>query len=256
MFHRAKSTFNPLSPQLSAVLFVLAVTVLASCSRVLSADPSADFRTAISRGDLDFTYPATRSEEGMPVGNGRMGSLVWTTPSALKFQINRCDVFGVDSSSVSFPHQDEDYASGCGYVDINVASAGPDVFVSNGFNQHLGIYDGVMTTTGTGLAARVLAWNAHDVIAVEIDEQRTQPEPINIDLACCVHATILQQHELAAHQQSRSPLPHGQSLCRFPTSHSGRSDLTHAAVYGKSVLRFVGGGDCRGGARITRSIFE
>lgn len=146
-------------------------------------DPlDVDFRTAISRGDLDYTYPATRSEEGMPVGNGRMGSLVWTTPSALKFQINRCDVFSVDASTVSFPFEDSDYASGCGYVDINVVSAGPDVFTSPNFNQHLGLYDGIMSAKGAGLTARVLAWNAHDVMAIEIDDRREHPEPINIDL--------------------------------------------------------------------------
>lgn len=123
MFHRAKTIFS-LPSCLAAMLLVLTVTLSALCTHA-STDLSTDFRTAISQGDLDFTYPATRSEEGMPVGNGRMGSLVWTTPSALKFQINRCDVFGVDSSSVSFPHQDDDYASDCGYVDINVAMPDP-----------------------------------------------------------------------------------------------------------------------------------
>lgn len=167
---------------------MLASACLASCAQPAPpvhldlARQNDDFRTAISRGDLDYTSPATRSEEGMPVGNGRMGSLVWTTPSALKFQINRCDVFAEDSSSVSFPHQDDDYASGCGYVDINLASAGPDVFTDKNFHQHLHVYDGVMTAQGNGLSARVLAWNAHDVMAVEIDDQRPRPEPINIDL--------------------------------------------------------------------------
>ncbi len=151
--------------------------------RARAADAlGVDFKTAISRGDLDFTYPATRSEEGMPVGNGRMGSLVWTTPSALKFQINRCDVFGVDASSVSFPAADTDYASGCGYVDINVVSAGADVFTTPHFNQHLGLYDGIMTAQGVGLTARVLAWNAHDVMAIEIEDRRKHSEPVNIDL--------------------------------------------------------------------------
>ncbi len=148
-----------------------------------------DFKTAISRGDLDFTYPTTRSEEGMPVGNGRTGSLVWTTPSALKLQINRCDVFGVDASSVSFPYADSDYASGCGYVDINVVSAGADVFANPGFNQHLALYDGIMTAKGAGLTARVLAWNAHDVMAIEIDDRRKHPEPINIDLRMLRYAS-------------------------------------------------------------------
>lgn len=125
----------------------------------------------------------------MPVGNGRMGSLVWTTPSAIKFQINRCDVFSVDASTVSFPYEDSDYASGCGYVDINMVSAGSDVFTSPNFNQHLGIYDGIMTAKGSGLTARVLAWNSHDVMAIEIDDQREHPEPINIDLRMLRYAT-------------------------------------------------------------------
>lgn len=111
-----------------------------------------------------------------------MGSLVWTTPWALKFQINRCDVFGMDSSSVSFPHQDDDYASGCRYVDIHLVSGGDDVFTTPSFNQHLSLYDGIMSVKGDGVSARVLAWNAHDVMAAEIDDQRQRPEAINIDL--------------------------------------------------------------------------
>jgi len=119
----------------------------------------------------------------MPVGNGRMGSLVWTTPSSLRFQINRVDVFAVDGRTASFPVVDSDYASGCGYVDINVASAGEDVFSPGpSFHQHLSIYDGLMTARGNGLTARVLSWPARDVMAVEIDDQRAVPEPINIDL--------------------------------------------------------------------------
>jgi alpha-L-fucosidase 2 len=165
------------------LLPLFAIAICATVSRARASDaPDIDLKTAISRGDLDYTNPAIRSEEGMPVGNGRMGSLVWTTPSALKFQINRDDVFGEDGSSVSFPQQDSDYASGCGYVDINVVSAGADVFTAPNFNQHLSIYDGIMTAKGAGLTARALAWNAHDVMAVEINDQRKRPEPINIDL--------------------------------------------------------------------------
>src|SRR5215470_6742650 len=73
-----------------------------------------DYRALVSRADLDYREPTTRSEEGQPIGNGRMGSLIWTTPSAMHFQINRVDVFGEDSYTTSFPKQDTDYASGCG----------------------------------------------------------------------------------------------------------------------------------------------
>src|SRR2546421_250755 len=83
-----------------------------------AGDPlRVDLPALVARGDLDYDRPASRSEEGMPVGNGRMGSLVWTTPSALHFQVNRVDLFAMDDTSVSFPRADTDYASGCGYVD-------------------------------------------------------------------------------------------------------------------------------------------
>ncbi len=157
-------------------IFLLAVRL------ALGAGTGLNLREAIAPGDLDYTAPATRSEEGMPVGNGRMGSLVWTTPSALKFQINRVDVFGQDRSTVSFPRADSDYASGCGYVDINLVEAGDDVFAGPDFHQHLSIYDGLMTAAGKGVTARVLGWPKGDVMAVEIDDERAAPEPIGIDL--------------------------------------------------------------------------
>ncbi len=158
----------------SVVLFLLCgSTVLASTS-----DP----RVTVSRADLDYTQPASRSEEGMPVGNGRMGSLVWTTPSALKLQINRVDVFAMHASSVSFPRADSDYAAGCGYVYLNLSSAGDDVFSGDAFHQHLSVYNGLMTAQGQGITARVVAWPARDVMAIEIDDQRAQPEPVNVDL--------------------------------------------------------------------------
>jgi hypothetical protein len=147
-----------------------------------SAMLGVNYRTLVSRADLLYDHPATRSEEGMPVGSGRMGSLVWTSPSALKFQINRVDVFAENSSTTSFPRADSDYASGCGYVDINLVGAGEDIFTGKSFRQHLSVYDGLITAEGNGIMARVLAWPERDVMAVEFDDQRNHPEPVNIDL--------------------------------------------------------------------------
>src|SRR6185437_2072592 len=103
-------------------------------------------------------------------------------PSALHFQINRVDVFGENSYTVSFPQADSDYAAGCGYVDINLVSAGDDVFAGKEFHQHLSIYDALMTANGNGVTARVLASPQRDVMAVEIDDERQNPEPISVDL--------------------------------------------------------------------------
>jgi hypothetical protein len=191
--------FNMKSP-----IRLSALALVASCAfGAVSVDPAV-----IGRADLDYKTPAIRSEEGMPVGNGRTGSLVWTTPNALHFQINRVDVFAEHASTVSFPEADSDYAAGCAYVDLNVVSGGDDVFAGDAFHQHLSVYDALMTAKGAGLSARVLAWPERDVLAVEIDDQRSQPEPINIDLRMLRYAVqritgknypLVQEHAVEIH---------------------------------------------------------
>jgi len=63
---------------------------------------AVDFRRLVSRADLVYEKPVLRSEEGIPIGNGRMGTLVWTTPQQLRFQINRLDVYGNNCAANSF----------------------------------------------------------------------------------------------------------------------------------------------------------
>ena len=68
--------------------------------------------------------------------------------------------FGENSYTTSFPKQDSDYASGCGYVDINVVDAGPDVFAGPTFHQHLSLYDGMMTARGNGIVCAGICFAA------------------------------------------------------------------------------------------------
>jgi CRISPR/Cas system CSM-associated protein Csm2 small subunit len=164
------------------ILSVFVLSAIAATSFAAENLIQINYRALVSRGDLDYTNPTTRSEEGMPVGNGRMGSLVWTTPTALHFQINRVDVFGENSYTVSFPQADSDYAAGCGYLDINLVEDGNDVFTGKNFHQQLDIYDALMTANGNGVTARVIASPLRDVMAVEIDDERQKPEPISVDL--------------------------------------------------------------------------
>lgn len=190
------------------VLALVLPALLARAGYGAIADPAV-----IARADLDYSTPVVRSEEGMPVGNGRMGSLVWTTPNALHFQINRDDVFGEDAATVSFPEADSDYASGCAYLDVNVVAAGPDVFVGPAFHQHLSVYDGLMTARGRGLTARVLAWPQRDVMAIEIDDERAAPEPVTIDLRMLRYAVqrvtgrnypLVQEHAVEIHTREQT----------------------------------------------------
>ena len=143
---------------------------------------NVDYESLVSKADLTYDVPVTRTEEGMPIGNGTTGSLVWTTPTAIHFQINRVDVFAMGSNTNSWPWGHDNYSHGCGYVDINLEGYDNEVFTEDAFNQHLSVFEGLATVKGNGITARVLTWNAKDVIATEIDDQRDNPSAINIDL--------------------------------------------------------------------------
>jgi hypothetical protein len=132
-----------------------------------------DYRKLVSRADLVYEKPVARSEEGIPIGNGRMGSLVWTTPTQLRFQINRVDVYASNCAGNSFFERHTDYCGGCGFVDIDFAAGGETPFPESGFRQHLPVYDGSLVIQGKGVTANVLASPAQDVIAVGLNASAT-----------------------------------------------------------------------------------
>ncbi|MDR0845124.1 MAG: DUF5703 domain-containing protein [Tannerella sp.] len=147
-----------------------------------SSSLKVNYESLVSRADLTYNTPVVRSEEGLPIGNGRMGTLVWTTPNAIHYQINRVDVFAMGKNTNNFKDGHTNYSNGLGYIDINTVDYGDEVFTGSAFEQHLSVYEGLTTVNGNGLKARVLAWTDGDVIATEIDDQRVNPSAINIDL--------------------------------------------------------------------------
>ncbi len=164
-----------------------------------------DYKALVSRADLTYDIPVAQGAEGMPIGNGRMGSLVWTTPEALHFQINRVDLFCMGNNSRSFPLGHTSYSSGCGFVDMYLEEYGGGVFTGSAFRQHLSVYDGLTTVSGNGVTSRALAWNDADVIAVETDDQRANPQAIAIDLRMlryCREYIPIKSYELLSHHAS------------------------------------------------------
>src|SRR5215813_8438973 len=157
-------------------------TVTSTPAATSSAILDVNYRKLLARADLIYDRAPVRSEEGIPVGNGRMGSLVWTVPDALKFQINRVDVYGNDSNTNSFFERHSDYCGGCGFVDIEFGDLGEDVFPAAGFSQRLSVYDGLLVLNGKDVTIRVLAWPWQDVMAVEIADRRQVPEPVSVNL--------------------------------------------------------------------------
>jgi len=149
------------------------------------ASPSSlsavDFGKLISRADLVYDKPAPRSEEGMPIGNGRMGSLVWTTPQQLRLQINRADVYANNSASNSFFERHNDYCGGCAYLDIDFGAEAPP-FPESGFPQRLSVYDGVLTIDAKNVTVRIFGWPGRDAIAIAVDDRRAARAPVQATL--------------------------------------------------------------------------
>jgi Glycosyl hydrolase family 95 catalytic domain/Glycoside hydrolase family 95, C-terminal domain/Domain of unknown function (DUF5703) len=134
-------------------------------SLAAAQDQPDPLRSLISQGDLIYEKPASRSEEGIPIGNGRMGTLLWTTPTSLRMQINRVDVYANNCASNSFVERHNDYCGGCAFVDIDF---GGEVFPETGFRQHLSIYDGLVTIQGKGVEVHIAASPTKDCIGIEI----------------------------------------------------------------------------------------
>ncbi|MGN6370335.1 MAG: glycosyl hydrolase family 95 catalytic domain-containing protein [Phycisphaerae bacterium] len=163
---------------------ILAAAVGARAQDQHPGDPGkplleVDRAAIVSRADLTYDLPADRSEAGMPIGNGRMGSLLWTSPSALQMEINRDDVFGVDRDTTSFPEKHTDYCGGCAFVDLDV---GGDVFAGPAFKQHLSVENGRVTTNGSGVTIRAIALHDHDAFALQVTDNREMPQPITLKL--------------------------------------------------------------------------
>lgn len=133
-------------------------------------DPDAALRERIALSDLHYAEPASRSEEGIPLGNGRMGSLVWSTPSQLRFQINRVDVYSSNSASNSFNEAHNDYCGGCAFLDLRFDGR---PFAPGKVTQHLSIYDGALTIAGDGVTVEIVPDRTRDVFAVAIRDRRT-----------------------------------------------------------------------------------
>lgn len=171
----------------AVIVFLIAFTAAAR-GQMFSIDRQA----LIARAGLTLNKPVSRSEEGLPIGNGRMGTLLWTEGDTLRMQINRVDVFGNSCVTTSFPQRNSDYCGGCGFVNINF-SGPPDkdgekaakVFTADRCRQHLSCYDGLATIEGNGVKVEAQAWNEQDVIALRITDDRTaanRGSPISIDL--------------------------------------------------------------------------
>ena len=142
---------------------------------------SVDYRALVSRADLIYQVPVEHPVQGQPIGNGRMGTLVWTTPGAIHFQINRSDLFAVNKQHAG-PYADAaDICGAC--AQVTVAVGGEPFAAEAGFAQRLALYTAECSVAGRDLSARCFVSALADLLVLEIDDRRTDPQPIRVTLS-------------------------------------------------------------------------
>ena len=180
MFNQLKRT---LMLFLEFVLFtsLLAITSGSGTVNGISSAPiiTMNYRSFVSSGDVYHTGIITTSREGMPIGTGRMGSLVWSNNDhSLNFQINRVDVFGWNSAATGHLNGHNDNGYGCGFVNVDLGG-NP---LTSSTSQHLSLYNGQLAIQGDGVIVDIIGDTNSDVFALKIDDARPSPAPIAIDL--------------------------------------------------------------------------
>lgn len=138
-------------------------------------------RTLIENANLNYQGTVKRSEEGLPVGNGTMGTMLWTSPASIKMQINRVDVFASGNATNSFPEPHVDYAYACAYVDMDFAGYGKDVFDET-TKETLNVYDAEARIESHGITCDALMSEKNDVLAFHINDGREKKEGVSIRL--------------------------------------------------------------------------
>lgn len=154
--------------------------------------------------------PVACSVEGHPIGNGRIGTMVWMTPGAIEFQINRVDVFAVnrDTCGKRFgaggwkAESNTDYGGGCARVSVGLGGepfrAGPH------FKQRLSLADARCEVCGEAVRASCWVAAEDDVLVVEITDEREAPQPIEVKLAMWREPEVKTGAHTAAYLWSQS----------------------------------------------------
>lgn len=159
------------------------MTNRASMSIVISLLLAAG--AARSCDDIVADQPAAAPEAGHPIGNGRMGTMVWTSPGAIHFQINRVDVFAVDRDHRGLPEYRGGRTDFCGGIAGVAVTVGGRPFAPGAtpFRQRLSLEKAECTVEAAELSVRCFVAADTDVLVVEIDDRRPSPERLEVTLS-------------------------------------------------------------------------
>jgi len=164
---------------------ILAALLLIAVPAVNRAADSLSDRPRREHADLVYDQPATSPDAGQPIGNGRMGTMIWTSPEAIHLQINRADVFAVNCNHQGRPGQVGSATDYCGGIASVVVHVGGQPFAPGepSFRQRLSLENAECTIEAAGLQVRCFVVANSDVLVVEVDDQRAAPEPLQVTVS-------------------------------------------------------------------------
>lgn len=138
-------------------------------------------KSFVSKADLNYTGIDRIPEAGMPIGNGRMGSLIWFDPDEMHMQWNRSDVFANDATTQSFREESSDYSAGTGIIDLSMGTGEDSVFTA-GIRQHLSVYDGTYRMEADQAVIEIFMDMDEDICFIHVQDKRSCPQKIRLSL--------------------------------------------------------------------------
>ncbi|MFM7868615.1 MAG: glycoside hydrolase N-terminal domain-containing protein, partial [Planctomycetaceae bacterium] len=163
--------------RLRLISIYLIFMIVGICSADEPGPGTVNQRTGVARSDLVYDRPAATPDEGQPIGNGRMGTMVWTSPNAIHLQINRVDVFAVNRDHLGAQFSATDY---CGGIASIVIQVGGEPFGAGDGNvrQQLSLENAECIVETADFVARMYVSAGTDVLVLEIDDRRASPQPL------------------------------------------------------------------------------
>jgi hypothetical protein len=151
-----------------------------------------DYPAFLSQHDVVYLAPVPDGIDGLPIGNGDLGAMIWTPPDHLRLAINKVDLWddGPDGPFSSWGEQDEEVSTmlrAAGSLTIGHGLPTFDRLYLTDFAARLRLAEAAVecraTTPFDAVDAQAFASEAAQVLVVRYRDQTEEPLPRRIEAA-------------------------------------------------------------------------
>ncbi|MCE7987047.1 MAG: hypothetical protein DYG89_38230 [Caldilinea sp. CFX5] len=142
----------------------------------------------VARHDLVYLSPPDDPTQGLPLGNGDLGVLVWTEGSKLIFVLNKCDLWDDGPPRLrNWAPEEEDYCSALRHAGRIVLDFGVplfDLFYLRDFQGRLQLADATLQIAASGplgeVTVRAFVSHAEGVLCIDVASALPEAIPLAI----------------------------------------------------------------------------